>query len=216
MSAETQTPKKTSQSHLNDAQPAQENSPENEQNIAMQEACEQAASDIHATPTPLAQLQEEAAKYKDQWIRTAAELENNRKRFQRELEDNARYAVTGFARDIVEVVENLIRASHSIPKEARNDNELLSTLGEGVDLTLQEMMKILEKHHIKRIDPLKQKFNHDFHQAVAQIERTDIEPNTVIQVVQAGYTLHERLLRPAMVAVSKAPATPLEKVDTSA
>lgn len=167
-----------------------------------------------AAEAELARLTEEAAKYKEQWIRTAAELENLRKRTQRELEDNARYAVTGFARDMVEVLENLTRASESIPPASRETNDLLKNLGEGVDMTLSELLKIFERYGIKRINPIDQKFDHNYHQAVVQIERPDLPDGTVVQVVQAGYIIHDRLLRPAMVAVSKHIEVP--KVDTTA
>lgn len=163
----------------------------------------------------IARLTAEVAKYKDQWVRTAAEADNIRKRSQREMEESSKYAVTGFARDMVEVLENLTRASASIPPEKREGNELLKTLGEGVDLTLQDLLNIFSRYGITRIDPQGQKFDHNFHQAVVQVDRTDIPAGTVVQVVQSGYTIHDRLLRPAMVAVSKQPPE-VEKVDTTA
>ncbi len=164
----------------------------------------------------IARLTEEVSKYKDQWVRAAAETENIRKRTQRELEENNRYAVTNFARDMVEVLENLNRASSSIPPEKREGNDLLKTLGEGVDFTLQDLLNIFQRYGIKRIDPQNQKFDHNFHQAVVQVERADIPAGQVVQVVQAGYIIHDRLLRPAMVAVSRQPEQPPEKVDTLA
>ncbi|MDE3059607.1 MAG: nucleotide exchange factor GrpE [Pseudomonadota bacterium] len=160
-------------------------------------------------------LTEESARMRDQWMRAVAETENVRKRGQREQEETAKYAVTNFARDMVSVLENLKRASESIPADARAGNELLKTLGEGVDLTLQELLAIFNRHGIERLDPINQKFDHNFHQAVAQIERGDVPPGTVIQVMQAGYTLNGRLLRPAMVAVSKQADAP-KKVDETA
>jgi len=172
-------------------------------------------AEVAALHAEVARLTEEMAKYKDQWIRTAAELENLRKRTQRELEENSRYAVTGFARDMVEVLENLMRASESIPAGARESNELLKTLGEGVDLTLQELLRTFERYGITRLNPMGQKFDHNFHQAVVQIDRHDVPAGTVVQVVQAGYVIHDRLLRPAMVAVSKW-VEPPQKVDTVA
>ncbi len=164
----------------------------------------------------IARLTAEVAKYKDQWVRAAAEVDNVRKRSQREIEESSRYAVTGFARDMVEVLENLSRASASIPKEKREGNDLLKTLGEGVDLTLQELLNIFTRYGITRLDPQGAKFDHNFHQAVVQVERADLPPGQIVQVVQAGYTIHDRLLRPAMVAVSKAPPEAPEKVDTLA
>ena len=116
---------------------------------------------------------------------------------------------------MVTVLENLKRASESIPESARGENDLLKTIGDGVDLTLQELLNIFQKYNINRIDPQGQKFDHNLHQAVVQVERDDLPPGTVVHVVQAGYVIHDRLLRPAMVAVSKQGETP-KKVDTSA
>ena len=165
--------------------------------------------------TEIARLTEELAAVRDQWVRAAAETENIRKRARREVEESARYGVTAFARDMVSVLENLMRASESIPPAAKADNPMLNTLAEGVGLTQQELLGVFEKYGIKRIDPLGQKFDHNFHEAVVQVEQPNVEPGTVIQVVQAGYTIHDRLLRPAMVAVSKASQPPkVEKVDT--
>jgi molecular chaperone GrpE len=149
-------------------------------------------------------LGEELAKMRDQWVRAVAETDNIRKRSVRELEDNTRYAVSGFAGDMVSVLENLKRASDSVPVSERDGNPLLKTIGEGVDLTLKEMLTIFEQNGIKRIDPLDLKFDHNLHQAVAQAQRDDVPVGTVVQVVQAGYMIHDRLLRPAMVVVAKA------------
>ena len=164
----------------------------------------------------IAELEAEAAKLRDSWVRAAAETDNIRKRSQRELEDTRKYAINGFATDMVSVLENLKRAAESIPADARANNELLKTLGEGVDLTLQELLGTFERYGIKRIDPIGQKFDHNLHQAVVQVEQAGIEPGTVVQVVQAGYIIGERLLRPAMVAVSKAAGDTVKKVDTTA
>lgn len=169
----------------------------------------------HAPDAVIAALQEENAKLKDQWVRAVAETDNVRKRAQRDLEESSKYAITAFARDLVSVLENLKRASENITVEQRKDNPLLKVLSEGVDLTLQELLGTFEKYGIKRLDPLNQKFDHNFHQAVVQVERPDLPTGTIIQVVQAGYVIHDRLLRPAMVAVSKQ-GEPPKQVDTSA
>ena len=160
-------------------------------------------------------LNEELAKLRDQWVRAVAETDNIRKRSQRDLEENSRYAVSGFARDMVSVLENLKRASDTIPQSERSGNDLLSSLGQGVDLTLKELLSVFANNGIKRVDPQDQKFDHNMHQAVAQVEREDVPPGTVVQVVQAGYVIHDRLLQPAMVVVSKAPDAS-KKVDTLA
>lgn len=163
----------------------------------------------------ITRLKEELATVRDQWVRAVAEAENVRKRARKEIEDSSRYGITSFARDMVSVLENLMRASEVITPAAKADNAILNTLAEGVGLTQQELLGIFEKYGIKRIDPLGQKFDHNFHEAVVQVEQANVEPGTVIQVVQAGYIIHDRLLRPAMVAVSKASQPPkVEKVDT--
>ena len=174
-----------------------------------------APSREHELQEQIDQLTAELAKAKDQWIRAVAETDNIRKRAQRDQEENARYAVTGFARDMVSVLENLKRAASNIPADARKHNELLNILGQGIDLTLEEMLGIFQRYGIKRLYPVNEKFDHNFHQAVAQIERDDVPPGTVVEVVQAGYVIHDRLLQPAMVAVAKA-VDASKKVDTTA
>ncbi len=165
----------------------------------------------------IASLEEECAKLRDSWVRSVAETDNVRKRSQRDLEENSKYAVTGFAGDMVSVLENLKRAAEIIPTgESADSNALLKTLGEGINLTLQELLNIFKKYNIVRIDPIGQKFDHNFHQAVAQIEKNDVEAGTIIQVVQAGYMIADRLLQPAMVAVSKTSAADTKKLDTTA
>lgn len=163
----------------------------------------------------IAQLEEECAKLRDSWVRSVAEIDNVRKRSQRDLEENSKYAITGFASDMVSVLENLKRASEAVNIDAGGtDNPLLKTLAEGVNLTLQELLNIFQKHKIVRIDPIGQKFDHNLHQAVVQIENNDVEAGTIVQVVQAGYMIADRLLRPAMVAVSKTSGADTKKLDT--
>ena len=192
-----------------------------EQQAPKEEAQEPDIALVHETPAEdtleakYKKLEEETAKLRDQWVRAVAETDNVRKRAQRDQEETSRYAITAFARDMVSVLENLKRASESVPAEQRKGNDLLKTIGEGVDLTLQELLGIFEKFGIKRLDPMGEKFDHNFHQAVVQVERNDVAPGTVIQVVQAGYVIADRLLRPAMVAVSKQ-GEPEKKVDTTA
>ncbi len=174
------------------------------------------AAEMDPKDAEIERLQEELASVRDQWVRAAAEAENVRKRAKRDIEDAARYGISSFARDMVSVLENLMRASESITPAAKQENAVLASLFQGVELTQQELLGIFEKYGIRRIDPLGQKFDHNFHEAVVQVEQQNVEPGTVIQVVQAGYIIHDRLLRPAMVAVSKAASQPpkIEKVDT--
>jgi molecular chaperone GrpE len=157
----------------------------------------------------------ELAAMKDQALRALAEAENTRRRTERELADMSKYAVTSFARDLVGVIENLQRAVDSIPADLKASQPAVANLAVGVEMTLTELLGIFTRQGIQRIDPMGQKFDHNFHQAVAQIESPNAEAGTVVQVLQAGYVIHDRLLRPAMVAVAAA-SSPASVVDTKA
>lgn len=159
-------------------------------------------------------LVEENKELRDQLLRAVAEMENIRKRSERDVQDTRKYAVTGFARDLVNVLENLQLALLNIPAEARVNDEKLATLAEGVEMTANELMRVFETQGIVRIAPQGEKFDHNLHQAIAQVEDATKEPGTVVQVLQAGYVIHDRLLRPAMVTVAKAAGG--VKVDTQA
>jgi molecular chaperone GrpE len=190
--------------------------------VELNEAAKQAAHDAVAESAAdprdqlVSDLQEEVLKLRDQWVRAVAETDNVRKRSQRDLEESSKYAITGFAGDMVQVLENLKRAADTVPLEARDGNDLLKSLAEGIDLTLQELLRIFDKFGIKRVDPQGQKFDHNLHQAVVQVENNDVEAGTVVQVVQSGYVIGDRLLRPAMVVVSKISSDNTKKVDTTA
>lgn len=158
--------------------------------------------------------EKEIASLKDQALRALAEAENTRRRAERELADMSKYAVTGFARDLVSVLENLQRAVDSIPAELKESQPAVANLAVGIDMTLKELLGVFARQGIQRIDPIGQKFDHNFHQAVAQMEVPDAEAGTVVQVLQAGYVIHDRLLRPAMVGVAAAGSAP--QVSTSA
>lgn len=155
-----------------------------------------------------ASLGVEIAELKDQLLRAVAETENVRRRAQRDVEEAGKYALTNFAREIVSVCDNLWRAAEAIPPEARQGGDLMATIAQGVDMTLKELLNVLERFQIKRIAPMGLPFDHNLHQAVVQIDSMDSEPGTIMQVMQAGYTLHGRLLRPAMVGVAKRPDAP--------
>ncbi len=180
------------------------------------------ASEADARQVPdltnrVAELEAEVTKYKDQALRALAEAENTRRRAQREIEENNKYAISNIARDILPVADNLRRALDGIPAEARQADERLDKFATGVELTEREFLATLERHHIKRIDPMGKPFDHNLHQAVMQVEAPDKPAGTVVQVLQSGYTIHDRLLRPAMVAVAKGEATSSgARVDTSA
>jgi molecular chaperone GrpE len=173
------------------------------------------AATLASEASPESQLQqeidrltEENHRLRDQCVRAVAETDNVRKRSQRDIAEASRYAISNFAKDMAGVLENLKRASDTIPAEARKTDVLLNKLGEGVDLTTQELLAIFKRYDIHRIDPIDQKFDHNLHEAVVQIPRDDVPPGTIVQVMQAGYTIGDRLLKPAMVAVSKAGDSP--------
>jgi len=152
----------------------------------------------------LDQKESELAAMKDQALRALAEAENTRRRAEREVADSAKYAVSSFARDLVNVLENLQRATDAISPELRASQPAVASLATGVEMTLQELLQVFERHGIKRINPVGEKFDHNLHQAVAQVESADAEAGTVVQVLAAGYSIHDRLLRPAMVSVATA------------
>ncbi|HEX6977792.1 MAG TPA: nucleotide exchange factor GrpE [Alphaproteobacteria bacterium] len=183
-------------------------------------ASEQAAADAAAPSEAarVAELEAEVARLKDQALRALAEAENTRRRAQRDIEENSKYAITGFARDILPVADNLRRAIDSVPAEARQADERLDKFVAGVELTERELLATLERHGIQRFDPTGQPFDHNFHQAMMQVDSPTHAAGTVVQVFQAGYTIHGRLLRPAMVTVAKGNAAEATgaRVDTSA
>ncbi len=154
---------------------------------------------------------EELAKMKDTVLRTMAEMENLRKRTEKEVVDAQKYAITSFAKDMIGVLENMRLAQNSIAEENLEENQPLKALSDGIALTANELLKAFEKYGIVRIDPMGEKFDHNFHQAMMEIESDEI-PGTVVLVMQAGYTFKDRLLRPAMVGIAK--AKPKIKADT--
>lgn len=161
----------------------------------------------------------EAAQLKDQLLRALAETENVRRRAQREREDAGKYAIANFARDVLQVNDNLQRALEAIPAAALAADEALKNLHEGVSATERQLSAALERQAVKRIWPMGEKFDANFHQAMFEVPTNDHAAGTVVQVMQAGYVIHDRLLRPALVGVAKsAPGgeTPQSKVDTLA
>ena len=151
----------------------------------------------------IAALQAEVADFKDKWLRAHAEIENVRKRAEREKEETAKYAVTKLARDVVNVGDNFKRAIEAVPAGAAELDPALKSFLDGVTMTERELLNVLERHGIRRIFPLNEPFNPHLHQAVMEIQRADVPTGTAVQVFQVGYTIEDRVLRPAMVAVSK-------------
>jgi molecular chaperone GrpE len=149
-------------------------------------------------------LTREAAEARDKMLRTLAEMENLRKRTSREVADARTYGITGFARDVLEIADNLQRALDALPAEARAAADPgLKALIEGVELTERSLLNALEKHGVRKLDPNGEKFDPNFHQAMFEVTDPSLPAGTVVQVVQAGYMIGERVLRPALVAVSK-------------
>ena len=149
-------------------------------------------------------LEKEAADARDRMLRTLADMENLRKRTTREVADARLYGITGFARDVLDIADNLQRALDAVPAEARANAEPgLKALIEGVELTERSLHNALEKHGVKKFDPMGQKFDPNFQQAMYEVPDPSVPAGTVVQVMQAGYTIGERVLRPAMVGVAK-------------
>ena len=147
----------------------------------------------------------EIAELKDKLLRALAENENVQRRARKDREDAAKYAAANFARDMLTVADNLHRALAALPEGLRERDENVRTLVEGIELTEKELQATLERHGIRRISPLGEKFNHDLHEALFEVPTADAAPGTVVQVVEDGYVIHDRLLRAARVGVAKAP-----------
>ena len=163
-----------------------------------------AAEAVAATPRPSTSLDRELAEMKDRLLRALADMDNMRKRTEREVADARAYGISAFARDILGVADNMHRAMQALEDELRaKADDATKALLEGVELTERELMNVLEKHGVKRIEPLNQKFDPNRHQAMFEVEDPSVPSGTVVQVMQSGYLIGERVLRPAMVAVSK-------------
>ena len=154
-------------------------------------------------PPTYEELQSEVAALKDQLLRALAEAENIRRRTEREKDDMSKYAITNFARQIVSVADNLMRAIDSVSEEARTANDEFNNLYVGIEMTGRELTTSFEQFGIKEIDATGKKFDHNLHQAMFEIDDPSQPAGLVVQEVQRGYTIYDRLLRPAMVGVSK-------------
>jgi molecular chaperone GrpE len=162
-----------------------------------------------APPDPMETLAREAADFKDRLLRSLAEMENLRRRTDKQVADERVYGITTLARDVVGVADNMRRALDAVGPELRsNADPGVKALIEGVELTERELLKVLEKHGVKKLEPLGAKFDPNVHQAMYEVPDASVPPGTVVQVVQAGYTIGERVLRPALVAIAKGGAKP--------
>ncbi|MCR9137052.1 MAG: nucleotide exchange factor GrpE [Alphaproteobacteria bacterium] len=155
-------------------------------------------------PDPMELLVAERDDLKDKYLRLAAEMDNLRRRTARDVRDARSYSVSNFARDMLAVSDNLRRALDAIPAEALEAGEAgLKALAEGVELTERSMLSALERHGVKKLTPTGQKFDPNFHQAMFEVPNPDVPNNTIVEVVQDGFVIADRVLRPAMVGVAK-------------
>ncbi len=152
---------------------------------------------------PVAALEAEKNELREKLLRTLADMENLRRRTEKEVNDARSYGITGFARDMLGVADNLRRAMDSLPKDAAETSDgPIKTLLDGIELTERDLLKILERHGVKKIDPAGQKFDPNLHQAMFEVPDPVAPKGTVLQVVQTGYVIGDRVLRPALVGVS--------------
>jgi molecular chaperone GrpE len=161
-----------------------------------------------AEPADAATLEARIGELTDRLLRAHADMENLRKRTERDKEDMAKYAITRFARDVLSVGDNLQRAIAAVPAGAADEDPALKALIDGVTLTEREFLNVLERNGVKRLDPSGEPFNPHQHQAMTEVENREVTPGTVVQVFQPGYILEDRVLRPAMVVVAKGGAKP--------
>ncbi len=153
--------------------------------------------------TDLSALLGENAEMRDRLLRAMADMENLRRRTEREKADTARYAISNFARDVLTIGDNLKRTMEHVPAEAAAQDPALKSFLEGVELTERELLNMLERHGVTRIEPLGQRFDPNCQQAMYEVQNPDVPEGTVVEVMQAGYTIGDRCLRPALVAVAK-------------
>ena len=167
-------------------------------------AAQTSDAETGAQSDPLTAMTAERDALKDQLLRALADTENMRRRSEREAETARKYGHTQFARDLVGAIDNLARALASAPEDKSSLDESVQSLLTGIELSWTEIQSAIEKHGVRQINPLGEKFDYNFHQAMFEVPTNDQPPGIVLEVVQHGYALHDRLLRPAMVGVSKA------------
>jgi molecular chaperone GrpE len=162
------------------------------------------SASAQAAADPVEALTRENAELKDRLLRTLAEMENLRRRTEREIADGRTYAVTAFARDALGVSDNVRRALDATGPDWKSQTDAAGqALFEGVELIERELLKVMEKHGVKQLDPQGQKFDPNLHQAMYEVPDASVPAGTVVQVLQSGFTIGDRILRPALVGVSK-------------
>ena len=175
----------------------QENKPESQnENIEISNAESELKNKI-------IELEQKISDQNDKFLRTLAELDNVRRRAREENDKTAKFAIANFAGDLVTVAENFFMASENAPKDEIEKNPAIKNYALAIEMTEKELLKVLEKNQVKRIYPLNQDFDHNFHEAIANIE-SEAKEGSVVQVIQAGYSIADRLIRPALVGVAKA------------
>lgn len=187
--------------------------------LAELEAEDAPGEDVEVEIDAAADAEAEIAELKDKLLRTLADMENLRRRSQKDREDALKYASANFARDMLSVADNLRRAIESIPENGDPDGAALVGFIEGIALTERGLLSALERHKIEKIEPMGKKFDPQFHEALFEIPTNDAPSGTVMQVMETGYIIHDRLLRPAKVGIAKAAPEdtgPGDQVDTTA
>ena len=175
-----------------------------DENQAAEAASERTEGTVDGDYEALVRLLKENEELKDRALRVAADMENLRRRTARDVHDARAYAIANFARDMLSVSDNLRRALDAIPAEAKASGDAgFRAFIDGVDITERAMLSALERHGVKKLEPEGEKFDPNFHQAMFEVPNPDVPANTVVQVVQPGYSIGERVLRPAMVGVAK-------------
>lgn len=173
------------------------------QNEAQEAQAEATKPEANGLEQKIIELEQKNSDLNDKLLRSLAELDNVRRRAREEVEKTAKFAISNFVSELVVVAENFLMASENAPKEEIEKNPVIKNYADAIVMTEKELLKILEKNQVKRIYPLNQKFDHNLHEAIAQIE-ADAEEGTVVKVIQAGYSINDRLIRPALVGVAKA------------
>ena len=168
----------------------------------------------------ISELEGELADFKDRSLRALADAENTRRRSEREVIDAKKYGSSNLVKDLLNVSDNLHRALEAVGEDVKELDETVKNLVVGVQMVEKEMLDVFEKHGVTKLQPIGEKFNHDFHQAMYEVEGSGQPTGTIVELLQPGYVMHDRLLRPAMVAVAKDTSEELsdkpDRVDTSA
>jgi len=185
--------------------------------VESQKSAEQGDDDKTEGPSEIEILQAENAELNDKLLRMIAEMENLRRRTERERRDASKYAISNFAQDLLAVGDNLARATQSLEQAEENKADVIKTLVDGIEMTEREILNIFSRHGINKLEPQGEKFDPNLHQAIYEVDDPSVPSGMVMEVMQAGYTIGDRILRPAMVGVSKGDGTPPEhRVDTTA